>query len=530
MNFSEKLEAIMTIMNCNNSKLGRGINVDPSLISRWKSGNRLLKPNSPYIPLIVDFLLRAEPMTYQIESINNLLGTNFHLKRYTDIFQLKSILTEWLSSPKETLIDIKSSSLDENSIKFNSLMEKISKISSENTPDITISQSFPNEDTGRYTSLRVYSGIEGKRSAVLKIMISLLSLESPGELLCFSDENIEWLVGDRSFYLKWAYLMKAAVNNGHKIKIIHVINRSPNEVIEAIDQWAPLHLTGKLESYYMPKYIASNIKKSFWVIPKVLASSAITASPDGLCENTYISEDKEIVQNMEGVYNGLLSNCRRYFKIYNTSSNNEFISSLLCFDNAIGNVITLKDSLSSITLPENVLIRMLNRSNLSEIEKNLRIELHRQRKESFIKNLSRFKAKDILSIDAIFDIFSIKMTSIEDISMPPIAYEPQDLYEHIMSIVNYLREYENYEFIPIAKNVFNYGDNIFVSAKDATGSILSKWNEDPTKTVVIMTYEDLSSTVLYNSINSQIDKIPYEQREKSYIIHRLEAYAQRILQ
>lgn len=528
MDFSNKLNMIMTILNCNNSRLGRGINVDPSLISRWKSGSRKLKPNSPYIPLIVDFLLRTEPMAYQVESINNMLGTEFQLKKYGDICKFKNALIEWLSSPNESLINYRASSSDQNSLKFNTLMEKLSDFSFEDTSKISIPQSSSIKNTGRETTLSVYSGIEGKRNAVLNIMNTLLSSDKPRELLCFSDENVEWLTGDRDFYLKWAFLMKAAVNAGHKIKIIHIINRSPNEIMEAIDQWAPLHLTGKLESYYMPKYVANRIKKSFWVIPNILASGAITASPDELCECTYISEDEEIVNNMEGVFEGLLSSCRKYFKIYNSSSAQDFTSSLLEFDAAIGNVITLKDNLTSVTLPENVLKRMLNRTNLSTLEKNIRIELHKQRQKSFLKNLSRFKVTDILSIDALFDIISVNLNSVEDISSLSMTYEPQDLYDHIMSIIGYLKEYDNYKFIPIKKDMFNYGNNIFISVKDATGSILGKWNNNPAKNIVIMTYEDLSSTVLYNMLNSQIDKLPYEHRDKNYIIPRLEAYAQRI--
>lgn len=528
MDFSNKLNMIMTILNCNNSRLGRGINVDPSLISRWKSGSRKLKPNSPYIPLIVDFLLRTEPMAYQVESINNMLGTEFQLKKYGDICKFKNALIEWLSSPNESLINYRASSSDQNSLKFNTLMEKLSDFSFEDTSKISIPQSSSIKNTGRETTLSVYSGIEGKRNAVLNIMNTLLSSDKPRELLCFSDENVEWLTGDRDFYLKWAFLMKAAVNAGHKIKIIHIINRSPNEIMEAIDQWAPLHLTGKLESYYMPKYVANRIKKSFWVIPNILASGAITASPDELCECTYISEDEEIVNNMEGVFEGLLSSCRKYFKIYNSSSAQDFTSSLLEFDAAIGNVITLKDNLTSVNLPENVLKRMLNRTNLSTLEKNIRIELHKQRQKSFLKNLSRFKVTDILSIDALFDIISVNLNSVEDISSLSMTYEPQDLYDHIMSIIGYLKEYDNYKFIPIKKDMFNYGNNIFISVKDATGSILGKWNNNPAKNIVIMTYEDLSSTVLYNMLNSQIDKLPYEHRDKNYIIPRLEAYAQRI--
>ncbi|MGE4283605.1 MAG: hypothetical protein AB7G87_07745 [Clostridia bacterium] len=534
MTFSKKLQMIMTIMDCNNSKLGKGINIDPSLISRWRSGERRIKPNSPYIPLIVDFLLSVEPMPYQIDAFNNILGTQIQLKKYNDIFALKKVITAWLSDPDEDFVKNMEFSNELSPITLSGLMNKLSNISAVNNTAInntvlnTPVLSY-DTNTGRQVPISIYTGVEGKRDAVLRIMDTLISIDNPAELLCFSDESIEWLIGDRSFFLVWASLMKTAVLKGHKIKIIHIVNRSPNEVMAAIDQWAPLHLTGKLESYYMPKYVANKIKKTFWVIPGVLASGAITASPKGLCENTYITQDEEIVKNMHDTFEGLLSQCRPYFKIYSVSSCKGYFSALMEFDATMGNAITLKDTLTSITLPENVLIRMLDRSDLSIRQKNQQIELHRYRVESFIKALSRFKITDILSIDALFDITSTKFTTLEGLDQFPVSYEPQDLFEHIMSIVTYLKEYDNYEFIPARKDIFNFGDNILLTAKDGIGAILAKWNQNSSDTIVVMTHEDFSSTVFYNLLNTHVNKIPYEQRDRSYVIPRLEAYAQRLL-
>ena len=52
----------------------------------------------------------------------------------------------------------------------------------------------------------------------------------------------------------------------------------------------------------------------------MLAAGAITASPDGLAECTYIIEDPELVNNMTNTFKGLLSQCRKYFNIYNPAS------------------------------------------------------------------------------------------------------------------------------------------------------------------------------------------------------------------
>lgn len=529
MLFCEKLKTLMSIMNCTNSKLSKGINVDPSLISRWKNGKRHIKPDSPYISLIIDFLLNTKPIPAQMGSINHILKTNIQLKEDNDILKLKNALVIWLSTSDDNLEENIKPFSYLNSENFSVFINKLSEASTYNQFNTQFQFNF-DILPGRDVQMSVYSGIKGKRNAVLRIMTTLISIDTPSELLCFSDENFDWLAGDKNFYLTWAALMKKAVSKGHKIKIIHIVNRSPKEVMAAIEQWTPLHLTGKVESYYMPKYISTNIKKSFWVIPKVLAAGAITASPDGLAECTYIIEDPELVNNMTNTFKGLLSQCRKYFNIYNPASNKAYFQSLIDYELSLGNTITLKDTLSSVTLPEEVFIRMLNQSKLSEEQKNKRIELHRYRLDAFIKNLSHFKFTEILSIDSLFDITNLKLTPIEDIELVPIMYSPQDLYGHIKNIIKYLNEYDNYELILIKKENLDFGNNIFFAAKDGIGAILAKWNQNSSDNVVVMTYEDYSSTVLYNLLYTHINKIPYEQRDKSYIIPRLEAYAQRLLE
>lgn len=73
MYFEQKLNALMHLFKLSNSKLARGINVDPSLVSRWKSGERQMSPASPHVPAIASYFLRLNAYHYQREFLDQIL-------------------------------------------------------------------------------------------------------------------------------------------------------------------------------------------------------------------------------------------------------------------------------------------------------------------------------------------------------------------------------------------------------------------------------------------------------------------------
>ena len=73
MYFDQKLKGLMQLFKISNSKLARGINVDASLISRWKSGDRAMSANSPHVPAIASFFLRLNAYHYQKQYLDFIL-------------------------------------------------------------------------------------------------------------------------------------------------------------------------------------------------------------------------------------------------------------------------------------------------------------------------------------------------------------------------------------------------------------------------------------------------------------------------
>jgi len=529
VNFSNKLDAFMRITGTTNAALGQYLNVDPSLISRWRMGKRIIKPSSHYLPMIADFILECRITEYQQ---NELLKIGMPGSPLHDQQEKREILSKWLGaepvhsyqSPQPQSNDLgavmsKISALDS---VFNTMGPQMSAGLLKNLPPLEFPQ-------GESCMLEAFSGIQGKRQAVIRIMNTLISQETPRELWCFSDEDIFWLMGDRVFYLRWAELMKLAIAKGHRIKIIHVLNRAPVEIVSAIEQWSPLHLTGMIDSYYMPKYIARNVKQSIWVIPGVLTSFAITGKTSGIADCTYVTQCPSVVADMEQLYQGLLSESKRYFKLYKTPKLQELPSALLEVEKTHTNTILFKDALSDITMPENVLYRLTQRIGMSQEEAAACIEYHSNCVKAFKQNAAIFDTIHILAVKNLSELLGANMLYLGCGKGEAFLYEPIDLYEHLQSTVQFLKTYDKYHLYIASKEEAGFGSNISFMAKDGFGAILSKWDEQGKNPVILLTEEPISSTVFYSILKNTINIIPDEQKTKSNIIARLEAYAYTLL-
>lgn len=73
MSFSDKLTYLMNIFGLNNSALGRSLDIDPSMISRWKSGERKMGSNSYRLNQIARYFIDQQADGAQREQPNNLI-------------------------------------------------------------------------------------------------------------------------------------------------------------------------------------------------------------------------------------------------------------------------------------------------------------------------------------------------------------------------------------------------------------------------------------------------------------------------
>ncbi len=71
--FRDKLILLMDLYKVSNSQLARGINVDASLISRWRSGQRVMAANSPHVTKIAEYFVQFNAFEYQRQYLDDLI-------------------------------------------------------------------------------------------------------------------------------------------------------------------------------------------------------------------------------------------------------------------------------------------------------------------------------------------------------------------------------------------------------------------------------------------------------------------------
>lgn len=231
--FGERLDSIMTLTELSNISLSRLLNVDASLISRYRSGIRNPVSNPAISEKLSDILYQRVLRAGRKDALAQLMGMP-SAEPDPDLF------TEWLYdfdihpadsfSTAETLLDIFASWSYETGI-----------------PMLPPEVAAP-EDILSDTAVHYY-GTEGLRRAMIRFLGRALQ-DGWKELYMFSDLDLDWLTADSDYFHKWFSLMSACVRSGIRFHIIHNIDRSLDEMSRAIRIWLPLYMSGMIEPRY----------------------------------------------------------------------------------------------------------------------------------------------------------------------------------------------------------------------------------------------------------------------------------------
>ena len=143
------------------------------------------------------------------------------------------------------------------------------------------------------------------QAGVIRFLGNVVRTKAP-EILLYSDEKMDWMTKDRTFFLKWASLMNECVKQGTRIRIIHNIGRSLDEMIDAINSWLPLYMSGMVEPYYPKKQSVSCFTHTLFVCPGRFCMEGYNVA-DAKYDNIYRFDDsKECLEHAKASYDKLL--------------------------------------------------------------------------------------------------------------------------------------------------------------------------------------------------------------------------------
>ncbi len=301
--FRENLNAVMDMTGTTNSSLSRMLHLDPSAVSRFRSGHRIPDKDPELAKRLSDILFEKVESKERLDELSAMMGL------YDETADREKFRS-WLCNYKDdTALYVKS--LERLLGAFETLPE------GKNVNLLSVEEAVPNEilEDDSY----MYIGQKGLQSAVLRFLGQAIKCGAT-EFLLYSDQRMDWMSSDDDFHSRWASLMYECVRRGIHIRIIHNINRGLDEMNEAIISWLPLYMSGMIEPYYAQKPNLGLFAHTIFLCPGNMCISSFCARGSEKDAVIYFLTDKRALDSNYCYFNTLLQKSKMLVKVMNYES------------------------------------------------------------------------------------------------------------------------------------------------------------------------------------------------------------------
>jgi hypothetical protein len=365
----------------------------------------------------------------------------------------------------------------------------------------------------------IYYGIDGKRKAAICFLSEVLTLSQPITLLLFSDEPTEWMTSDPAFTSKWASLMFEVLSKGNRIRIIHTVSRDLDEMLNAISQWMPLYMTGLIEPYYYPKKRDGIFKRTLFIAPGTAA--IISTSVGGMIHEAanFLIRGARAAAAIEQEFNHYFKLCNPLMRIFTAASQNAYTDTLYEFEKERAEAIIKTESLSLLTMPENVVSSIMARFGPSRFD----LLAHLQKRiELFEENVKERCFTEIIRLPAPQDVKNGRVAvAFSDILYGgTVYYSASEYIQHLKNIVSLLKVHSNFH-VCLTKE---FDTRYIVYAKEDIGAIVAKTSTPP---VILAINEENMTAAFWDFLKSFPEEKAYINPNNRKMIQSLSDYIKR---
>ena len=407
----------MTLLELSNGQLAAALNVDASLVSRYRSGIYHPNRNVRIKERLSELLLQRGEKQERREEMAQLCGI--------DAKELSAEnLEEWLCE-----------GLDGHEAGTGETLLRSIGGDAKRLP-----HSPPQLPPIREEAL--YWGTEGLRSAVIRFLAD--AAKEGGELLLYSDEPMDWMSGERVYYGLWASLMAECVQNGVQMKIIHNVDRIGSEMVSAIQGWLPLYLSGRIEPYLFVSPRSPRFYHTVFLRPGKAGILGFFPSEAGEERwYDYVTDQKRLTA-LEAGYSAMLQRASPLMKVYPVEKAASFWQ--FCAETYPAKWSSILDGLSLPTMPEGLLDRMLLRSGVTGEQRAQLLAICSERRRQLREMLSCGVVEELVSLPnretvARGGVIINLGAELIDLSIP---YTPEEYQQHLAAIHALVDREKNY--------------------------------------------------------------------------------------
>ena len=468
------LDFLMTLTETKNSVLSKATSFDPSYISRIRSGSRGIPQSLQFLDSAAAYFARNIRTDYQMQLLMEELAPGLRFPEDRDALQelIKTCLSQGKAMPADTIGGFLTG--------FSAATKKLADysfngqgISGSSTDPEQLAESIAQNTmslTAEPGKAYYFYGTEGKRNAVEYFLGNLCSSGKAYRLMLFSDEEMSWLVDDPAFTGRWSTLLMQLLTTGSRISIPHNVTRDSNEMLESVEKWIPLYMTGAIEPYYYPRLRDGVYHRSLFIAEgdSAVISCSVGANTEGMLN--ILIRDRRAVRALEQEYAAYLALCKPLMHIHNHNDGRQLLNSLNRFEKLPGDMIIAHPVPSFFTMPQSVVDALQLRSQDSRVSERYQrsyatFRSHLRKGDSVTEILHLPAPETVLSEGCPLPFSDLTDSGLQD----GIRLSASELKSHLKNVIRLLRREPGYHVI-LSDSV---PAGITLAAKEDSAAILS---------------------------------------------------------
>lgn len=550
MDFKDKLNYYIKILNITSKQLSNKSNISESVISRYKKGERTPLINSSQLNNLINALnninieknqpikenikieleqLIKNKNNFNYDNLNTLineLNININkMAKYINFDQSHiSRIRYGKSKPRDPInLAIKienyikekhSSQIDNNKLKSilkdQSIESYLTNTDEQDQKIISFLEKFNDFNLNDYikeikfdelkipnipfykAKTKNYYGIEEMKQGELDFFKATVLSKTKKDIFMYSNMPMEDMAKDIDFGKKWMFAIACCLKKGLHLNIIHNLDRPYNEMMLGLQSWIPIYMTGQVSPYYF-KNNKNNIYNQIDYTSEVVALSGECINGSHNLGKYYLTTNKKEVEYYNKKTNLLLKKANPLMEIYKENNVEDFKNFLKSSYKIKTKRTRIYSSLPLFTIEDDTLKDILinNKLKEEEIDKIIKYKHEEQ------KNMN-----EILKDNIINDIITklnkdeVVNLSLENIFSNDIKYTYNDYLKHYEQTIKYQEKNSNYK-VTIANNKpFN---NITIIILENNYIILTK-SKNPTIHFVIKHEKLVDAISNYNPL------------------------------
>lgn len=495
-----RLALLMQLLGVTGRELGIALQVDHSLVSKWKNNHRPIPVRTGMLAKIADYLIMIDNEKDR-NVISSLLASPAAESTPVADSTLRDRLMEWLRDPTN--------------------------------PDQHVSGHSQQHWLSRehyICPVEIFQGESGRRQAVLQIFQILLSQPNPSEIFIMSQEDRAWIDEDPAFSRNLHQLVLQASEKGHRITIIYWLGQEHRSLLNIIREWLPLELQQRMTSYYSPLYRPSAIPLTLYVIPGQAAVTGLMAYPQHKQRHSMLFRDSVTVMHLNTLLQSYLEGCQLMFDTYDLNRRPALLKQIVRASQDIEkksvfvqmpvpSVLMLPPSIARELMPPDHMDRL--REQMAKVDPVLfeqAADLHQHEKSE----ISRY----VYSSSAIRD--ALQQSSVTDnfhsvLSGHPVNFSPTLFRQLLRLIAKQLRSDPKIEIALLNDEQFE--SDSWQHLLLLQGELLTVWN-NRYDDILLSTRESTLLHAFHLHTERRWQQIPTVCRDRESIISQFDRFSQ----